>query len=194
MKLIAISYPDSYNNEHIIINHLFNNGLEIFHLRKPTWTIGEISKLLDMIDAQYHNRIVIHSHYNLCNNFNLKGIHFTSNTKHQIQKYISTPYHKSISCHSFEEIDKYKRYMDYCFISPLFNSISKEGYKSSIDIELLLQKSKETKIVALGGINDTNIKTLLNTSIYAVAVLGFIWNSTNPINAFEKAKHSCICI
>lgn len=186
MKIIAISYPEKYKEEHLIINELFKNGLEIFHLRKPLWTAEQMSTLLDMIDANFHNRIILHSHYQLREG--LKGIHFTKKSEHLIEKYKNTDIHKSISCHSFKETQEYAKEMNYCFISPVFDSISKKDYKANIDLKALKDNAKRQKLVALGGINDENISKLRNTELYGAAILGHIWYSDNAIKAFNDVQ------
>lgn len=189
MKIIAISYPEKYKEEHLIINELFKNGLEIFHLRKPLWTAEQMTTLLDMIDANFHNRIVLHSHYQLREG--LKGIHFTKKSKHLIEKYKNTNIHKSISCHSFKETQEYAKEMDYCFISPVFDSISKKGYNANIDSEELRNNANRQKLVALGGINDQNISNLRDIKLYGAAILGHIWYSDDAIKAFNDIQ-KCI--
>ena len=57
------------------LNQLFENGLEVLHLRKPTFTIDGYRELLRSVDEQYYQRIVIHQFHDLCKEFKLKGIH-----------------------------------------------------------------------------------------------------------------------
>lgn len=203
MRLIALSYPTEFKNEHIIINSLFENDLQILHLRKPDWSPLQMTSLLDKIDARFHNRIIIHSHYELCdispisidsNNdsskrYHLKGIHFTHKTKHMIEKYENIDIHKSISCHSFQELNRYKDVMNYCFISPVFDSISKKGYKSAISLKELKENTKRCNLVALGGIDSNNIHELKNLKLYGVAILGFLWESDDVLGSFMKIQN-----
>lgn len=188
MKLIALSYPSDYKDEHSIINTLFSSGLEILHLRKPNCNINQMISLLDKIDAKFYNRIVIHSHYELCNDYSLKGIHFTHKTRHLIEKYKDSPIHKSISCHDFIEVLKYRDTMNYCFISPVFDSISKVGYRSNISLDELSNYSKETNLVALGGINSDNIQQVKQTKLYGAAILGYLWQSIDVQKAFKEIQ------
>jgi len=74
-KIIVISSLKPITNEASIITALFNNGLELFHIRKPFNAIIETEKLIANIPKEFHNRIVIHQHYQLTNYFELKGIH-----------------------------------------------------------------------------------------------------------------------
>jgi len=162
-------------NEASIITALFSNGLELLHIRKPFNTITDTEELITNIPKEFHNRIVIHQHYQLTNYFALKGIHKKSNTKENISEYniIST------SCHSFAELSSKNDYQ-YVFLSPIFNSISKDGYKSQFTFEELKEAKKEgvidSKVIALGGINPQNIGIVKELGFGGVAILGYIWD------------------
>lgn len=184
MKLIVISPPVNIRGEYDTVNMLFNHGMEIFHLRKPYYSAEELERYINNIRTEYHSKIVIHSCYELCNKYRLKGIHFTGKTAHKVKdlndsEYTSSgaKFHKSISCHSISEVAALNTQFDYVFLSPVFDSISKHGYCSNLDIcdiDSLSHKSSQN-ITALGGISPHNISKLRNTGIYGVAVLGYIW-------------------
>ena len=74
--IVIISPEIDVDNEISILNQLFNEGLEYYHLKKPSKNITEYCDYLHQIDEEYHNRIVIHSYHELINEYNLKGIHF----------------------------------------------------------------------------------------------------------------------
>ena len=173
-KIIVISNPTPIIDESTIIADLFNNGLELFHLRKPFDTIFEIEKLLKNIPEKFHNKIVIHQHYKLLECHNLKGIHIKSNDKNPPTKYniIST------SFHSIAELANKNNYQ-YVFFSPIFNSISKDGYNSKFTLKELKaaynQKIIDSKVIALGGINPDNIRIIKELGFGGVATLGYIW-------------------
>lgn len=194
MKIIVISYPNKYPNEALIINDLFKNGLEIFHLRKPNYSEADLCHLLDMIDTKYHNRIVLHFHYNLINTYNLRGIHLTKNSKQYLNKYLIKDLQISVSTHSFEEVFIFREKTKYMFISPLFDSISKKNYKANINIETLKNHSDINKLVALGGIQEKNIELIKDTNLYGIALLGYIWKENCEIDNFIKIKEIVNCL
>ena len=74
MELIVISSPNMCKNEIQAINNLFENGLSILHLRKKI-DLESMRDLIRKIDSQYYNRIVLHSCFELIDEFNLKGGH-----------------------------------------------------------------------------------------------------------------------
>lgn len=138
---------------------------------------------LNEVDQKYHHRIVLHDHYELIHEFDLKGRHF--NTRNDRGDYTFS----TASMHSFEEIEMFGKDYDYVFLSPIFNSISKEGHNSKFEDEDLLSflaKEHETKIVALGGVESSNIDHCFNIGFDGVALLGSIWNSEDPIKAMNE--------
>lgn len=201
MKLILISYPTNIDNEHKIITHLFEQGLEYFHLRKTDFSFQDFKQYLRNIPDKYYPRIIIHSHFNLLNDYNLKGVHFNKNNIHLVREYQSMRIHKSISAHSFDELLKLDKTYDYAFLSPVFNSISKPDYKSKFNFEEITQffnpltlssyakapldrtlrrtrrKTISTDIIALGGIDIDKIEPAYKMGFSGVAVLGYIWNN-----------------
>jgi thiamine-phosphate pyrophosphorylase len=74
--------------------------------------------------------------------------------------------------------------LDYLFISPIFDSISKIGYKSNLDFNELkecLTEIKNNNIIALGGVKMDNVLKLKNIGFESFALLGSIWNNGNPL-------------
>lgn len=82
------------------------------------------------------------------------------------------------SCHSFDEVIKIDGKVEYCFLSPIFDSISKEGYQSNFDkLELkeFLRKDRKIKVIALGGLTEVNYTEILELGFDGGAFLGSVW-------------------
>lgn len=191
MKLIVISNPTNFKNEHEILCSLFESGLEYFHLRKPDFSKEEMESFLEQIPLKYLNKIVLHSHHDLLEKYNLKGKHISS-TKLNLKgdsKYIST------SFHTLEEIENCKEKYDYVFLSPIFDSISKRGYSSNFDKKQLpdffTNHPKTVDIIALGGINKNTVFDAMKIGFDGVAVLGGLWMSNNPLQTFNHLLKIC---
>lgn len=209
LKLIVISSVENIKDEINTVIQLFENELEYFHLRKPELPEEELRKYITRIPEEFHSRIIIHSHFNLIYEFNLKGIHFNKkNIKTYWNKFNNIKRHKSVSCHSFDEVltifHKNKKKFDYVFLSPVFDSISKKGYKSSFSEDSIRNFFKENpdfighKIIALGGINEYNVEKTLQIGFGGVAICGVLWENfkeTRNINkillTFKKIKEKC---
>lgn len=189
--LIIITSPDFIPNESKLASALFAAGLKTLHVRKPGATKKDLKKFILEIPRKYHSRLVLHSHYSLAKEFNLKGIHLTEKTR---KKKIPAVYDKrkhslSASFHSTQDVAKSRRLYDYIFLSPVFESISKQGYKSAFQKEELhhfLSYHKNT--IALGGIKPATLPTIQKMQFRGAATLGYIWQSAEPVKAFLKLK------
>ena len=88
----------------------------------------------------------------------MKGIHLNSRNPIAPDNYSG---HISASCHTLEEVQEDKKTCDYVFLSPIFDSISKEGYSSKFTPEAIREAVKadiiDKKVIALGGIDEENI-------------------------------------
>ncbi|MEG1659472.1 MAG: thiamine phosphate synthase, partial [Bacteroides sp.] len=115
MKLIVITSPTFFIEENQIITALFEEGLDILHLRKPETPAMYSERLLSLIPQKYHRRIVTHDHFYLQEEFCLMGIHLNARNPKEPDDYSG---HLSCSCHSLEEVKSKKHFYDYVFLSP----------------------------------------------------------------------------
>lgn len=115
MKLILMTTPYFFVEEHQILNALFDEGLEILHLRKPSTEPVYSERLLTLIPESYRKRIVVHDHFYLKNEYNLKGIHLNHRNPELPQKYKG---HISCSCHTADEVMMHKRFATMCSYHP----------------------------------------------------------------------------
>jgi thiamine-phosphate pyrophosphorylase len=80
--------------------------------------------------------------------------------------------------------------MDYLFLGPIFDSISKENYTSRFPESLLYDlKDKgviNEKIIALGGINKENMHKVKDYGFGGVAILGALWENFPKQQDTEK--------
>lgn len=175
MKLIAITKPDFYDGEAAFIKRLFESGFDIVHLRKPNSDIDNCRNILNELSSEERSRIVVHDYPELYYEFSLKGIHINKNIVKYPEGYQGF---KTRSCHSLEEVKLYKGEFDYVFLSPIFDSISKEGYNSSFTQDELRQASEEgiidEKVVALGGVDFDDFSFLKGLNFGGAAMLGSI--------------------
>ena len=132
MKLIVITRPTYFVEEDKILTALFEEGLEILHLRKTDQTPVYAERLMTLIPEKYRKRIVVHGNFYLKEEYKLRGIHINSHNPIAPDNY-SGPI--TTSCHSLEEVREKKPHFDYVFLSPVFDSISKEGYTSAFTPE-----------------------------------------------------------
>ncbi len=193
--IIVFTAEQRIYQEDKIINHLFEEGLEVLHLRKPNYSFSECKHLINAIAPEFHNRIMVHQHHGLTELFDLKGVHF----KEVFRKHLSfsmpnyiefmqeNGFEVSTGFHCIYELIEKEELFDYTFLSPIFNSISKMGYKSKAFDFKNLEKAQK-RIIALGGINKFNISEIFEKGFDGAAVLGAIWKNDNPIKAYNELR------
>lgn len=182
MKIIAITPPHAIENEVAVIRQLFAKGVDIVHLRKHQSEFEDIDIITYLrgillgLTSEECSKIIIHDYPNLYHEYSLKGIHINKNITNMPEGYTG---YKTRSCHSFEEIQKYKNEYDYLFLSPIFDSISKRGYKSAFTHDMLQKASLEgtinEKVIALGGVTFDKIPYLQSLNFGGVAMIGGIY-------------------
>ena len=185
---IIITSPDFLRNESKYISSLFDAGLEILHLRKPDATKEEYERLFNSIPQKYHERIMLHDFFELTEQYNVRGVHLNRrNPEYSGTKNIKI----SKSCHSTQELETIDKY-DYVFLSPVFNSISKEGYHATFSHKELLHASQtgliNEKVIALGGIYVNTLPLLESYKFGGIGVLGAIWDVASVSSVEEGSK------
>lgn len=183
MKLAVITTPTFFGGEEELVRRLFDSGLERLHLRKPGATREELARFLDSLRASDRARIVLHDHFRLCLRYGCAGVHLNSRNPSLPAELEGVSV--SRSCHSLEELEAWKESCNYLFLSPIYDSISKEGYGSAFPREEL-EKARESglldsRVYALGGVSLEHIDELRGLGFGGVAVLGALWQSSDPV-------------
>lgn len=176
MKLIVITTPQFFEGEAEAVTSLFQNGLEILHLRKPGASAEEMEYFLRQLPMEYMPRIVTHEQFQLASVFGLKGIHLNGRNPQIPFGYKG---HISCSCHSLEEVLKHKSDCSYVFLSPIYDSISKEGYSSAYSCDTLKKAQQagiiDSNVMALGGISLEHLPEIAALGFGGAVLLGDIW-------------------
>lgn len=190
--LIIITNPVAVPNEANIINSLFDEGLELLHVRKPGIETGELKKFIEKINTEYLDRIALHQGHESARGFGINRLHFTETKRQEMQeeelmqlkeenKILST------SIHQVHEYNNLSRCFEYTFFGPVFNSISKPGYVSSVTKDFVFPILEgHPAVIGIGGIDVTNIMETKGMKFNGVALLGAIWQK--PDQSIEIFK------
>jgi len=189
--MIVISNTDEIMNEINSIHALFENGMELFHIRKPDYSKDKLQSFISKINSKYHSKLVLHQHHELIKEFQIKRLHFTEKDRLTIPDRFQKPVrYFSTSVHSITDFNDLPNDFDYAFLSPIYPSISKENYgptKNAFE-EIKKRTNWHTKLIALGGISVNNIEKTINNGFDDIALFGAIWTSKNPIENFKKCQ------
>ena len=191
MKFIVISSPDFLAGEDFLISQLLEAGVDTFHLRKPGSDVNQCRALLNKLPSSCLSRVVVHYHPSLASLYPLQGVHLSAP---EVSRWCEALKHHvpanrlmghldankySASCHSLAEVALLKPVTHHVFLSPIFNSISKQGYLAAFDDATLQcaasEKLIDEKVVALGGVDIHHIPQLKAWRFGGAAFLGAVW-------------------
>jgi len=202
MNLIVCSVPDSIPDEQQLVQELLRCGLAVFHLRKPTFSTAEMRVWLAQMSSADRRKIVLHSHWLLAEEFRIKGIHIGAAALNKMtlaEQEAWRTYAKrkqlsiSSSVHDQEEINRLPAGFDYVWLSPVFESISKQAYSNSFSDSQFdlwakeLKQQKQTQVYALGGVAARHAMKLAQRGFDGMVVLGSVWENIRGIEDKEQA-------
>ncbi|SEI61120.1 thiamine-phosphate pyrophosphorylase [Dyadobacter koreensis] len=192
MKLLAISNPEFIPDEAELINSLFREGLVCLHIRKPESSEDKFRALINRIDPDFIDRIAIHQHHNLTEEFGIRRLHFTEKDRKMVDPEIlktlkSNTFLLSTSIHDLAEMDSLSPYFNYALFGPVFDSISKTGYKRVLPDDFYIKsESKKITLIGLGGISTENLEIVREMNFDGAAILGMLWRE--PENVIAKFR------
>ncbi len=174
---IAITPEEPLPDESSRINRMLQSGrFTHIHLRHPAASRREMLEIIEGVDQRFHSRLRLHGHFDLVNEFNLGGLHLNRRCP------AAPPYYSGLlsrSCHSMAELSKAAgAAMEYATLSPVFDSLSKPGYRaafSSADLQAVKELSP-FPVIALGGVTPLTVPQLKPYGFAGYAMLTAAWH------------------
>lgn len=166
-----------------ILATLFEAGLDNLHLYKPDSSPIYSERLLSLLPEQFYNKITVHDHFYLKEEYRLAGIHLDDAATAVPNGYKGR---LSGTCHNIDDLKAMKKKYSYVFLGNIFNGISTPTATSSFTMNELEAAAKEglidKKVYALGGVSIDRIRTLHDLGFGGVVVCGDLWNKFNIHN------------
>jgi thiamine-phosphate pyrophosphorylase len=182
--LIAVlTLPGSFPGEEDCLRGLLEAGVERLHLRKPEMGLRELEGLVARLAPRWASRLVLHYQPELAERFGIPQIHGP------VKMGEGTGLRVSTSVHDWEEFRQLPPGLEYAFISPLFDSISKQGYLANAELLSIPEGVLPCRPVGLGGVGAGTIGELVRRGWTGAAVLGWIWEEPEKsVQRFEQLK------
>jgi thiamine-phosphate pyrophosphorylase len=175
--IVVITKPDAWEGEADCLEELLQAGVERLHIRKQG---GAGEELLKQLAPDWNSRLVLHGGQEMALKYGVPQIH-----GHWADR--PTSVGLSASTHSWEEVGQIAPgVLEYVFLSPLFDSISKPGYRAGAGLIKRPAGVNPCRLIGLGGINEHTIGRVMDHEWDGAAVLGYIWEK--PGRAVEKFK------
>lgn len=193
MEPIVVSAPSCFKQEAGLINQLFEAGLTVLHLRKPGLDRVAYKKLIGAVDPVHHPKLAIHQFHELREDYEIGRLHFPEQHRRagvlECSSFLNTSFVWSTSIHELSELAGLPGF-SYTFFGPVFNSLSKPGYRSVIESGFRWKvRDQHPKLIALGGVDHINLPQVRRMGFDGVAVLGALWNEPlKALDSFKKLK------
>ena len=180
MKLLLLSSPNFFVEEDKILAALFEEGLDILHLRKPNSEPVYCERLLTLLPQKYHQRIVTNDHFYLKEEFDLMGIHISERNPQIPHGYKGVT---TQTCYSLEELAEAKKKNQYVILRNVYNTTSDSGSKAAYTHEQLRDASRrgliDKRVMAQTGITLENIESVRDLGFGGAVVCSDIWKRFN---------------
>ena len=198
MMLIIMTKSTFFVEEDKILVTLFEEGMDNLHLYKPETSPVYSERLLSLIPEDYYNKITVHDHFYLKDEYRLSGIHIDTPNLTPPLNYKG---HISRTCTKLEQLKDMKKQSNYVFLRNIFDSQSEPDQKSNFTMnELEMAASSgliDKKVYALGGMNMDNLQVAKELGFGGVVICGDLWNRFDIhnqtdykelINHFERLR------
>ena len=126
MRIIVITDTPFAASEAESIRILLSEGADRVHLRKPQSAENDMRRLIEALPPELYPRLTLQDHLYLAGEYGIGGVHLNARNPEIPAGFGGLI---SRSCHSFEELASHPT-EDYLFLSPIFDSISKTGYRA----------------------------------------------------------------
>ncbi len=174
-----------------IICSFLKNSDTLFHLRRYDWEEGQVAEFLSQFTKEELKKVVLNHHHFLATEFGINRLHFSEQDRKEIdeeklQRFADARFILSTSVHELETFNKLPASFTYSFLSPVFDSISKEEYKA-VKFDLS-HRRKDIQLIGLGGITKDNYKNVFEMGFDGVAFLGGVWSESKPSEIINIIK------
>lgn len=176
MKLVIQTQPTFFVEEDKILSALFDEGMDVLHIRKPNAEPVYSERLLSLLPNNCYDKIVVHEHYYLKQEFDLRGIHLDDPDAEVPEGFRR---HITRSTNKISDLKEMKRSCDYVCLHSLFDSLHDNVTASLTRNEMEAAHDKgliDKHVYALGGMSLENIYMAKELGFGGVCICGDLWN------------------
>ena len=169
MRVVVITDAPFFAGEADAVARLLASGAAWrVHLRKPGCDEAAMRRLIEGVPAGLRARLSLHDCQHLAAEYGWVC---------------------SASCHSPEEVRRHAG-ADYVFLSPVYDSISKQGYRARFS-PAELRGQVDDRVIALGGVTPERLPELSDAGFGGAAMLGCVWRDFSKDKLENFIKEIC---
>ena len=191
--LAILSPTDPTPGQIASLDSLFEAGLRTMILRLPEGGPESYLAVLKGIAPKYHSRVFLPwKMRSLAGLFAVGGFYFKAAEAAALtedDEYFLKDFRTIVGCHSVEEMEASKVPPSFFLLSPVFDSVSKKGYRANPRLRELQAELKEVSrpVLAMGGVTPERYSELFGMGFSGAAVIGSVWEDPQgPLHAYEQ--------
>lgn len=171
-------------------------GIDSVQLREKNSSYEELlvfGKELKYILKEYNTPLIINDNIYLAQDLDADGVHLgqTDGDILTARNILGTHKIIGLSVDSVKQLYSANNLpIDYLGVGSIFSTASKKDIANILGCDGLKELVSIAKkpIIAIGGINEFNLKQVLATNVKAVAIIGALHNSKDPTNTIKLFK------
>lgn len=179
MRLAVITEATFRPDEAEIIPRLLSGGIDRVHVRKPGAAEADLRRLIESLPTELYPLLTLHDSLPLAVEYGLGGVHLNGRNPTVPEGFQGLV---SRSCHTLDEVAACRE-EDYLFLSPVFDSISKSGYRAAFPEAMLRDAAVRgllgARVWALGGVRPDLLPQVRAYGFGGAALLGSVWRDTS---------------
>jgi len=187
--ILDYNYIDSEKFYNTANNYLLSGIklIEVKILNKDKSFIIEVINKILVLKKTFDFSLILYENIEIVKELNLDGIHLDKSilSIEEVRKYLGNCIIGKACYSYYEAIKSYKNGADFLIMGPLFYSNSEKymGHYNYISLQELEKSVIEINIpiVAFGGINLSNIISVIKTKVNAVTVVSNIFQDASPM-------------
>lgn len=189
-KLMLVTQKADLELTHYLdfIQVCLSHGVDAVQLREKNLTPNELltfGKALKQLLSIYRIPLIVNDNIKLCLALNADGVHLGQQDESclRARKILGPDKLIGLSVDTLAQVEKANHYpINYIGVGAIFPTQNKNNVTTTWGIDGLKSVHACTKhpIIAIGGIQEENIKAVVDTGVHGIAAIGAFHDTTNP--------------
>ncbi len=165
-------------------------GVNMIQVREKSMPIDSLVAYVKKINfVKNDSLLIVNSDFQINQFVDIDGIHLSESTE-QLDTSISSHLIVGQSVHSIESARiAYSNNVDYIVAGTIFKSKSHPGGPiSGTKLIAQIKNELDVPVIGIGGINQLNVKDVMNAGADGIAVIGSVLEAQDPVNATKRLK------
>ena len=192
--MIAQNFSQKKSQTLELIEIAAQNNISLIQIREKKLSarlVFEIARAAVKITQNTGTKLLVNDRADIALAANADGVHLTARSLSAgaIRRAFPKDFIIGVSTHTIEEAGNAKNQTaDFVTFSPIFSTPNKDKLQGVENLREVCEKLKPFPVIALGGIDETNYKSVLENGASGFAAIRFL-NDAENIRKLSTDKH-----